>query len=73
MKRNKIVAGNWKMNMTLDESIELSNALIKSSLIRVGECLLDRLVKVYAPALLLRDFFGIYIYYILFALLNGSF
>lgn len=28
MKRKKIVAGNWKMNMTLDESIELSNALI---------------------------------------------
>lgn len=28
MKRKKIVAGNWKMNMTLVESIELSNALI---------------------------------------------
>ncbi|MAV65643.1 MAG: triose-phosphate isomerase [Bacteroidetes bacterium MED-G13] len=28
MKRKKIVAGNWKMNMTLDDSIELSNALI---------------------------------------------
>ena len=28
MKRRKIVAGNWKMNMTLVESIELSNALI---------------------------------------------
>ena len=28
MKRKKIVAGNWNMNMTLDESIELSNALI---------------------------------------------
>ena len=28
MKRKKIVAGNWKMNMTLDESMELSNALI---------------------------------------------
>ena len=28
MKRKKIVAGNWKMNMTLEESIELSNALI---------------------------------------------
>ena len=28
MKRKKIVAGNWKMNMTLNESIELSNALI---------------------------------------------
>ena len=28
MKRKKIVAGNWKMNMTLDESLELSNALI---------------------------------------------
>ena len=28
MKRKKIVAGNWKMNMTLDESIELSNAII---------------------------------------------
>lgn len=28
MKRKKIVAGNWKMNMTLDESVELSNALI---------------------------------------------
>ena len=26
--RKKIVAGNWKMNMTLNESIELSNALI---------------------------------------------
>tara|TARA_B100000989_G_scaffold289773_1_gene262095 strand:+ start:63 stop:818 length:756 start_codon:yes stop_codon:yes gene_type:complete len=28
MKRKKIVAGNWKMNMTLDESLEISNALI---------------------------------------------
>ena len=28
MKRKKIVAGNWKMNLTLDESIELSNSLI---------------------------------------------
>tara|TARA_S200000501_G_scaffold162786_1_gene153426 strand:+ start:2013 stop:2768 length:756 start_codon:yes stop_codon:yes gene_type:complete len=28
MKRKKIVAGNWKMNMTLDQSIELSNLLI---------------------------------------------
>ena len=23
MKRKKIVAGNWKMNMTMDESIKL--------------------------------------------------
>ena len=28
MKRRKIIAGNWKMNLTLDESIELSNSLI---------------------------------------------
>ena len=27
MKRKKIVAGNWKMNMTLDESVNLINAL----------------------------------------------
>ena len=27
MKRKKIVAGNWKMNMTLDESINLINEL----------------------------------------------
>ena len=27
MKRKKIVAGNWKMNMTLDESVNLINEL----------------------------------------------
>ena len=27
MKRKKIVAGNWKMNMTLEESVNLINEL----------------------------------------------
>ena len=42
MKRKKIVAGNWKMNMTHDESINLIKELkeISSNYVDIKICLL---------------------------------